>query len=74
VFFIVLSSSDDSKLLDDTLKVEYRASRHEGTIEYPELEDLKHLFKELHARNVLRRMKERIVQILQELSRKGVGG
>jgi hypothetical protein len=49
VFFVTLSSLDDAKLLEDTLKTEFRVFCREGTQEYLRLEFPREMFKGLQA-------------------------
>jgi hypothetical protein len=68
VFFVALENMDDTILLENALRKNLRMSCKQGTFEYLELDDLKMRFKEQHAQDVLRRVKETIMETVREMT------
>jgi hypothetical protein len=67
VFFVSLECTDDSTLLENTLKEMFQAQRSSTGTEYYDLRNLKALFEEQDARGVLEKMKERIRAVIAGL-------
>jgi hypothetical protein len=68
VFFVALESTDDTILLENARKKNFRMQRKCGTMELLQLEALKMRFQEEHAKTVLSKVNETIIETVQDLS------
>jgi hypothetical protein len=68
VFFVTLSSIDDARILETALKNEYGACRRDGKLEYLSFPLLQKMMKELKAKNILEKVKAKIMELISELT------